>query len=301
MERSEGERAPGLRSMTGFGAARSADGLLEVEVRTVNQRHLKVTVRAPEALSGLVPRLEELVRERLARGSVVVSVRRSDSLAGSAYRLDVALLERLYRELTAAAQRLSAEPPTLGQVALIPGVVRPEEQSEDREALQQALEGALREALGRVDAMRAAEGAGIARMLEEAAGEILRLADAVAARGPDAMREQAERFQTRLQQLLSDRSHTLDAGALAREVALLSERVDVSEELQRLRSHVAQLLGAVRGAGEPVGRKLEFLAQELHREANTMASKSHDSTLVETVLAIKLRVEQVREQVANVE
>ena len=287
--------------MTGFGAARSADGLLEVEVRAVNQRHLKVVVRAPEALSGLVPRLEELVRERLARGSVVVSVRRSDALAGSAYRLDVALLERLYQELVAAAQRLSAEPPSLGQVALIPGVVRPEEQAEDLEALQQALEGALREALGRVDAMRAAEGAGIARTLEEAAAEILRLAEAVAARGPEAMREQAERFQSRLEQLLADRSLALDAGALAREVALLSERVDVSEELQRLRSHVAQLLGAVRGAREPVGRKLEFLAQELHREANTMASKSHDTALVETVLAIKLRVEQVREQVANVE
>lgn len=300
MERAAAGRTPGLRSMTGFGAARSPDGLLEVEVRAVNQRHLKVVVRAPEALSGLVPRVEELVRERLSRGAAGVTVRRSEALEGAAWRLDAALLERLWGELRSVAQRLGTEPPGLGQVALIPGVVRAEERAEDPEAMEQALAAVLREALDRVEAMRQAEGAGVARALEEAGAEVLRLADAVEARGPEAMREQSERFQARLQQLLGDRS-VLDPSSLAREVALLAERVDVSEELQRLRSHVAQLRQALLAPREPVGRKLEFLAQELHREANTMASKSHDSALVETILAIKLRVEQVREQVANVE
>ena len=287
--------------MTGFGSARSPDGLVEVEVRAVNQRHLKVQVRAPEALSGLVPRLEEIVREHLVRGAVVVTVRRSEALSGSAYRLDAALLKRLHGELTAVAQELAVDPPGLGQVALIPGVVRADEQAEDTEALSGVVEATLREALGRVDAMRAAEGAGIARALEEAGREILRLAAAVATRGPVAMKEQVERFQSRLTQLLADRSVAVDPGALAREVALLAERVDVSEELQRLRSHVAQMEQALAAPREPIGRKLEFLAQELHREANTMGSKSHDSALVETILAIKLRVDLIREQVQNVE
>jgi uncharacterized protein (TIGR00255 family) len=287
--------------MTGFGAAHVTHGAarLEVEVRAVNGRHLKVVVRMPEALMSLAPQLEELIRGRLTRGAVHAQVRVGGSLGGGGAQLDVALLKRFHAELTGVARDLGADPPRISEVALLPGVVREDLAHDAAEELWPALARATGEALDGLEAMRRQEGQGIAQDLRQTAEKILELGRQVDARAPEAVREAGARLRQRVKQLLEDAP--IDAGELARETALLADRSDISEEAQRLRSHVEQLLAALDDGEGPVGRKLEFLAQELLREANTMASKVHDTALVQLILAIKLHVERIREQVANVE
>ena len=293
----------GLRSMTGYGGAQvERDGVvLGVEVRAVNHRHLKVSVRVPELLGGLVAMAEERIRARLSRGTVWVTIRVDGRPAGAAARLDEAALRRLYAELSRVASELGAEAPTLGEVAALPGVVLDGEPLEDAKALHPLAQDALDQALTAMVTMRVREGEGLAAALLATAGELDALTARVEAGHPAAIQQQADRLRARINALL-DEPDRLGARDLAREVALISDKADISEELQRLRSHVSQLRDTVTTAGAaPVGRKLEFLAQELVREANTMASKTHDSALIEVILAIKLAVERVREQLANVE
>lgn len=293
----------GLRSMTGFGIAHAAHGAahLEVEVRSVNGRHLKVVARVPEALSGLVPRLEDLVRARITRGAVHLTVRVTGSLEAGGPQVDVELLKRFYATLANAARDLGAEAPRIGEVALLPGVVREDVTHDAAEEVWPTLERLGGEALDGLEAMRLQEGQGIAEDLRQTARRIRDLVGEVEALVPEVVREQGNRLRARIEQLLKDAQHALDPGELARETALLADRGDISEEVQRLRSHIEQLVQVLDHADGPVGRKLEFLAQELLREANTMASKAHDTQLVHRILAIKLDVERIREQVANVE
>ncbi len=292
----------GLRSMTGFGVASAEAGGLrvEVEVRSVNHRHLKLSARVPEPLTALIPRIEERVRGQVTRGTVYLTVRSADASGGGAFALDVPLLRRFYEQLTQLAGELGAPPPSLAEVAQLEGVVRTGEASPELEAVWPAVEAAVDQALAAVLAMRRAEGAALAVELGAIADQIEALAGTLEANLPAALAEQQRRLRERVEALLADQEVRLEPHALARELALLGDKGDIAEELQRLRSHVAQLRAALAAEG-PIGRKLEFLAQELLREANTMASKTHDSALVETILAIKLQVERVREQVANVE
>lgn len=293
----------GLRSMTGFGTAHASHGAahLEVEVRSVNGRHLKVVARLPEALSGLAPQLEDLVRGRLTRGAVHVTVRAAGSLESGGPQVDVELLKRLHAALTGAARDLGAEPPRIGEVALLPGVIREDVARDAAQEVWPTLERLANAAIDGLEAMRRQEGQGIADDLRATAGRIGELVGEVERLVPEVVREQGSRMRARIEQLLKDAQHALDPGELARETALIADRGDISEEVQRLRSHVEQLLQALDHSDGPVGRKLEFLAQELLREANTMASKAHDTQLVHRILAIKLDVERIREQVANVE
>jgi uncharacterized protein (TIGR00255 family) len=289
--------------MTGFGVAQAAHGAsaqLEVEVRSVNGRHLKVMARVSDPLLALLPQLEELVRSRTARGALHLQARLSGSLDGAGAQIDAALLRRFFVTLQAAARDLGAEPPRISEVALLPGVVREDLARDAAQEAWPALEQATCAALDQLEAMRKQEGLGIAQDLRQTCEAILELAKQVEARAPEVVRDQGARLRGRIEQLLSEAQRTLDPGVLARETALLADRSDVSEEVQRLRSHVEQLLSTL-GEDGPVGRKLEFLAQELLREANTMASKAHDTSLVQLILQIKLHVERIREQVANVE
>lgn len=298
--------AAGLRSMTGFGSARAEASVaeqelrLEVEVRSVNHRHLKLHTRVPEGLVGLIPQVEELVRARAARGTIYLTARQTSRASQTSYRLDRELLIRFHQELATAAGELGVDPPDLGRAALLPGVVREEEVRAEAQAVWPALSAAVDEALGLLDAMRLEEGRGIAANLQQVLTEMGGHADAVEAAAPQAVQDQAERLRARVRALL-DEPGELDPQALAREVALLADKSDISEELQRLRSHIDQIANTLAGSSGPVGRKLEFLTQELMRESNTMANKSHDTVLIDTILEIKLCVERIREQVANVE
>ncbi len=295
--------------MTGFGRAtrETPDETFEVEVRAVNNRSLKVQPRLSESASALAARVEQHVRETIDRGTIYVNVKHRRRGGSTAYKLDQTLLKAYVEQLRDVEKALlptgaRPAPFTLAEAAALPGVVSLDDALEgDLEAFWERLKAPLDEAIRDLVAMRREEGKGIAHDLESLAARILQLAQAVEGRVEGAVEDYRAKLRARIDKLLKGTGIPIPEADLARELAMFADRSDISEELQRLRSHVTQLRATLAGNGEPVGRKLEFLAQELLREANTMASKSHDTSLVSSVLEIKLEVEKVREQVQNVE
>ncbi|MCA8924359.1 MAG: YicC family protein [Planctomycetes bacterium] len=290
-----------LRSMTGFGAGR-ADGpggdAVEAELRCVNHKHFRLTSRVPDVLLSASRGVEALLKEELKRGSATLNLRYSwGSSSGARYELDEATLLRFMGQLEKVASELGQGPPNVAQAALLPGVVSPSE-GPDGATLTPVVEEAVRKALAELVRMREQEGAALARDLDQALSAIEVEVQAIEARRGPASKEQAARLLERVTQLLEGRQ--VAAGDLARETALLAEKADVAEELVRVRSHLEQFREALE-SGALVGRRLEFLAQELHREANTMASKNADTQLLQHVLELRIWVDRVREQAANVE
>lgn len=291
-----------LASMTGFGAGRAEAELesgrytCDVEARSVNGRHLKLSVRVPDELSSLVPKIEALVRAAVSRGTVYLTLRLTDA-GGIEGRLDEDALKTLYRKLQKLGDVTDAAP-RLDVLCLAPGVFRDASGSVDADSLWPSVEEACRQAVKELVAMRATEGAGLASDLRQIAAELRTEADAIEAAAPAAVEALAERLRARIAELLGDAE--LSPGDLAREVALLADKADISEELQRLRSHLDQVESAL-DKGGPSGRRLEFLAQELGREANTLTNKCRDDALIQRALELKLGVERFKEQVANLE
>jgi uncharacterized protein (TIGR00255 family) len=288
--------------MTGFGSgrARVQDEELTVELKSLNHKFCEVKVRLPRELSALEPLVTKAVKDRLARGAVEVSVRRqTPGATASAPQVDLALAREYHRALTELAQAISSrEPIALRDVASLPGVLRIEERGIDAESAQRALEQALAEALEKIGEMRVKEGEAIRADLEAR----LALLEAGAARlealAPRQVAEYRKRLEDRLAELA--RGVALDPQRLAQEVAYMAERTDVAEEMTRLRSHFGQFRALI-ASGEPAGRKMDFLVQEMHREVNTTGSKSQHPEISNNIVAMKAELERVREQVQNVE
>jgi uncharacterized protein (TIGR00255 family) len=287
--------------MTGFGAGHGASGgeELDVEVRSVNHKFCEVKIRAPRELAALELDAAKAVKERLARGGVEVSLRRPGPAGGLAPRVDVALAESYARAFAEIAARLGLSGgPTLADVLGADGVVRLEERAVDVEAARLALREALGAALDALVAMRAREGEALGKDLSGRLAHVEELVGRVAELVPAAIAAHEARLQERVQELA--RGVTLDPARLAQEIAILADRTDVTEEITRLRSHVGQVR-ALLSSGEPAGRKLDFLVQEMHREVNTIGSKSQSAEIATAVVEMKAEVERMREQVQNVE
>jgi uncharacterized protein (TIGR00255 family) len=299
--------------MTGFGravheepagSASPTTRRFEVEVRTVNHRTLKVVTRLPERLQTLTTDVESLAKERLARGTVYVTVDLRSAEPAYAYRLNRAVLLRYVADLEAARRDCDLAgiaPLALERVALLPGAIESAPAVEDDPA---ALRGRLLEVCGRaidaLDEMRRVEGEALAADIKTRRSAIEVFLANVKTRIPSSLMEYRARLTERIQMLLKGTGTAPAEADLLREVAHFADRTDISEEAARLESHLKQLDAALGEAG-PVGRKLDFLAQEMLREANTMGAKTQDSALVKDVLAIKLEVDKIREQVQNVE
>jgi uncharacterized protein (TIGR00255 family) len=290
-----------IRSMTGFGAGRAErEGEeIDVEVRSVNHKFCEVKVRTPRELAALELEAARLVKERLARGGIEVALRRTGGASGFAPRIDAGLAEsyaRAFRELQA---RLGL-PGTLSLADVIgaDGVVRLDERTVDLDAAREAMRRALGAALDALVEMRAREGEALARDLAGRLATLERSVASIEALAPQSVEHHRARLAERVQEL--SRGVPLDPGRLEQEVALLADRTDVTEELTRLRSHVAQVRGLLELA-EPAGRKLDFLVQEMHREVNTIGSKSQSAEIAAIVVTAKAEVERMREQVQNVE
>ena len=291
-----------LRSMTGFGAAASeANGTaLRVEVRSVNHRHLAVKLRLPEALADLEPDVEERVRAKCERGTVTVHLALERPADAAPARVDRELARRYARELTSLAGELGL-PPTLSLDALVtlPGVLSEDGVEEDKERAHAVALQLVDEALARMLAMRAAEGGALAADLRKNAAALAKLAERIRKRMPGIVRAHRAALAKRVQALLGGKVPVSSAD-LAREIALQADRLDVSEELARLASHLAQLESFVAKGGR-IGRQLDFLVQEIFREVNTIGSKCSDATVAHWVVEAKTHVERLREQVQNVE
>ena len=297
-----------IRSMTGFGrVAFEVEGAgFALEIRTVNHRHVDVSVRLPRLLSRVEPLVRERARGRFDRGKVDVSV----SLVSSNTQGVPTHLE-LDRDVAARYVAFAAElgrahdlPGELDVATLVslPGVARAVEQELGEEALEAALRVALDQALDQVDAMRESEGAALERELRARLAAVSALVEELEARAEEVVEAAKERLRKRAEQLRHE-AGVLDEARLHQEIVIAADRLDVREELVRLHSHVEQF-GAVlaRGdAGSPVGRRLEFLLQEMGREANTLGSKSAGAEAAHRVVDLKTEIERIREQVLNVE
>lgn len=290
-----------IRSMTGFGAGRGehAEEAVDAEIRSVNHKYCEVKVRLPRELASLEHEVVRAVKERIARGGIDVTLRRSGSSGGLAPRVDVALAESYARSFADIRARLALPGAvTLAEVLAAEGVVRLEERTVDVEAAREAIRRALAGGLDALLEMRAREGEVLARDLGGRLGAVEAILARVAELVPRVVEHHRVRLAERVEEL--SRGIALDPARLAQEVALFADRTDVTEETTRLRSHIGQVR-ALLGVAEPAGRKLDFLVQEMHREANTIGSKSQSAEIAALVVAMKAEIERMREQVQNVE
>ena len=287
-----------LKSMTGFARAERTTpaGLLAWEIRSVNHRYLEVGLRVPEELRGLESDFRRAIGTAARRGKVDASFYvRPGPAAGRELALDSDLLDALIERAGAVRRRLGTEG-RIDAVDLLrwPGVVR--EAERDAAGLAAAATELLAEALAAFTASRASEGERIAQMLRSRASQVTGIIGAIATRLPEVQSRIRAKMQERLVALRAE----VNPERLEQEVAILLQKMDVAEELDRLGSHVDELSSTL-ASGDAVGRKLDFLMQEFNREANTLSSKSQDVETTRQAVELKVLIEQMREQVQNVE
>lgn len=292
-----------LHSMTGFGRAAGENGRYRVAVTawSVNHRHLDLALRLPDLLRPEEQRLRRLLARRLQRGRVEMRFA-VEPLSGSPVTVEIR--EEVVRALQAAARGLAADgllsaELRLGDLVRLPDTVRVaagEEAWDEQDG--RLLAEVCGAALDQLEGARRAEGTRLAGALSDLAGELERLVGELEARREEARQALAERTAARIAELLAGAA--LPAERLAQEVAVLAERSDVQEELDRLAAHLAQLRQLL-GRDGALGRRLDFLAQEIGRELNTLGAKCRDTEMVQTVLDAKVVTEQIREQARNVE
>ncbi len=293
-----------IQSMTGYGVVEHVeeDVSYVLEIRGVNHRYLKVSIKVPDRWQFLEGAIERVLRDRLSRGSVacVLRVRSENDLGPCSINTAVlqSYVDRLAKVQVPAGAQATID---FGSVLLIPGVTELPETDDETRQRQKALVETLTARL--VDAlikMRREEGKALREALLESCGVIQGRLSGVAQRAPLVVGEYHERLKTRVAQLMAAGGFELQEEGLMREVAIFAERCDISEEVTRLHSHLDQFLELC-DREEPVGRTLEFLAQEMLREANTIASKSNDAVIARHVVEIKGLIDRLKEQVQNVE
>lgn len=293
-----------IKSMTGFARTEGHAGHVAWvwELRAVNGRGLDLRLRLPPGYEPLEPRVREAAGRSLVRGNVSINLNIKRSEGVTQIRLNEAALGQVLAALEAVRARVGGETPRADQILAMRGVLEVAEGEDDPDAIrarQEELMAGLAAALDRLNAMRAEEGARLAAVLAAQLSSIEALVAQVAAspaHTPEAMRQ---KLKDQLARVLGETSQ-LDEARLYQEAALLATRADVEEELKRLGAHIAAAR-ALLMAKEPSGRRLDFLAQEFNREANTLCSKSADTEITRIGLELKAVIDQMREQVQNIE
>ncbi len=290
-----------ILSMTGYGEVqRSVDGVsYALELRSLNNRYFKASIKLPEHLSVFEPEVEKQLRERLTRGTVSYSLRVRDTRASAAQEVNVAALQS-YVDQLAMVKPNAAVRVDIGAMLELPGVIQPPEITEkEYERLGKLVEAMTVEGLDKLMEMRRTEGEALRDDLLKQCESIRSHLGAVQQRSPAVLEEYHQRLLNRTNDLLSNSTLELKLDDLRREVALYAERSDINEEISRLSSHLDQFAKFCNG-DEAAGRKLEFLAQETLREANTIGSKSNDADIAYHVVEIKGAIDRLKEQVQNV-
>jgi uncharacterized protein (TIGR00255 family) len=291
-----------IRSMTGYGRAEVTGTrlALAVECKSVNHRHLDIALKLPRAIGTLEPDVRRLIQAAVVRGRIDVSV--SSVTIGTLTSL--AFDMKLAREYTEMARRMAEElqlegGPSLGWVLAQPGVIsREAEPTLSADEAWPLLEEALSRALGELEKRRDAEGAALALELLTLHAGLCTHVDTIVELAPAAVERRAARLRARIQAMLGESA--VDESRVLTEVAVWAEKTDISEELARLRTHLDQVVQQLRTGGS-VGRTLDFLAQEMNREVNTIGSKADDLEISQSVIAAKGILEKLREQAQNIE
>lgn len=291
-----------FKSMTGYGRGEAYAGgrKFTVELKSVNHRYCEVVMRLPRVMSALEDRARRLVQTRVSRGRVDGYFSTESSGGNSAaVKVDKALATSYYKAMKELKEALQLD----GEVKLkhllaMPDVLTAAEVEEDVEEWWPAVSEALEAALDQLVRMRATEGEKLVADIMKRVEIVAALNEIIRARSPVVVEEYRERLSTRLKDLIAEGS--LDEGRLVAEAALYAERSNITEETVRLESHLAQVRACLQ-SNESVGRKLDFLLQEMNREINTIASKSGDLEISRAVVEVKSELEKVREQVQNIE
>ena len=294
-------------SMTGFGEARTQTDTLAaaVEVRAVNNRYLKVTVRGTDPYPMLEPEVEKVVRRHVRRGTLLIQVRVERQAQSTGLMLNTAALRAYLRQIREACDAVGtpefAAPLSAGVLAL-PGVA-PEAARFGAPPDEEwpVVEKTLEDALAKLGSMRRDEGRAMANELLLHHRHIGDQLEMIRQHLPAVMNDYRQRILERVRQAVADAGVGVEPQHLVREVALFADRTDVNEEVTRLASHLDQFAEVVRKGDEGAGRKLEFVTQEMGRETNTLGSKAGDVTLSRYVIEIKATLEKIRELVQNVE
>lgn len=291
-----------VRSMTGYGRGEyiAEERKFTVEMKSVNHRYNDMTIKLPRSLAGLEDQIKKRIMREVFRGktdvyisfetfsAADVEVKLNEALAG-AYLEKLFLLEEKFGLLS---------PDQLSLVAKFPDVITVEKAQQEEGIIWEALSPALEEALEKFVAMRSVEGENLKQDILQKAEQIKKLVAEVKERAPLVVAEYQEKLHNRLQELLGNVD--IDPQRIATEAAIFADRSCVDEEVTRLESHLVQLRDILEGGGQ-VGRKLDFLIQEMNRESNTIASKANDLQIVKATIELKSEIEKIREQIQNLE
>jgi uncharacterized protein (TIGR00255 family) len=289
--------------MTGFGnASLQTEGVhVSSEIKSVNNRYLKISVRMPDSVARFEAEIEKLVRSRVTRGSVQLSIRVRFTSGQSEYRIDQDLLRSFQRQLAEISGDAKVNSATLGELLSLPGVVSQTELPEEFvNSLWPAVEASLKESLDHFEDFRRREGESMRQDLEKQCEVIENEGRQVALLTPQVVTEYRDKILERVRRLIGDASVNISENDVIREVALFADRCDINEEITRLRSHTEQFRRLLNGETSQ-GRKLEFIGQEMFREINTIGSKANHVTIALSVVEMKAAIERMREVLQNVE
>ncbi len=296
-----------IRSMTGFGRGEYSDDIskVTVEIRSVNHRYLDIYVKMPRRYSFAEETIKSAIKERIHRGKVEVSVSVDNvGKSDSDVRLDKELAARYYSVLSELRDSFDfgeESRVSLSLLSKMPDVIVTTPAAEDEEAMAKRLLGATEKALDDFCSMREAEGEKLAADLSARADTIQAIRDRIEKRAPEIEKEYAAKFKARVEEILGG-VYEVPEERVALEAAIFADKANITEELVRLGSHISQLRGFLGSDGrEAIGKKIDFLIQEMNREANTIGSKSNDREITSNMLELKAEIEKVREQVQNIE
>jgi len=291
-----------VRSMTGFGRGEvSRDGKeFTVEIKTVNHRYFDIFIKMPRQISFLEDRVRELVSRAISRGKIDVYITYTNY--GSDSR-QVTIDEQLAKAYVSALEQLRdmfslADDISVSLLSKCPEVLKVEQVEEDEEQLWEILKTALDDAVASLIRMRENEGEAMKKALLERADTVEGVIAKIEARAPEVPKDYRAKLTERISDLLEQQ--VVDESRIAMEVALFADRCSIDEELVRLRSHFGQMR-QILDMDQPVGRKLDFLVQEMNREINTIGSKANDLEITRYVVDVKSEIEKIREQVQNIE
>ncbi|MBQ2748087.1 MAG: YicC family protein [Firmicutes bacterium] len=293
-----------IKSMTGFGKGEFSDGKRNItaEIKTVNHRYCDITVKMPRRYSFAEDKIKNAVKEVVRRGKVDVSIM-VENIADDDInvQLNTPVAKQYYDNLKELANTFGLEDKiTLQFLATLPDVMRSVPDASDEEEITNALLAPVREAAKRLDEMRIIEGAKLAEDLEMRSGLIRDITAKIAERAPMVEKNYAEKLKERISELVEG-SITIPEDRILLEAAIFADKSNITEELVRLDSHLIQLNSIIAKSNQPDGKKLDFLVQEMNREANTIGSKANDIEITNLMLGIKAEVEKIREQVQNIE
>ncbi len=290
--------------MTGYGEAQGqANGVnYAVEIKTVNNRYYKAIIRLPEAAAFLEEDIEKLLRKNLSRGTVNYVLRLKGVSANTLFNIDEAALKTIVKKLNQVGTSAGVNGTIdIGSLLSLPGILQPTSPGKDaEEKVRKKILEISRQAIDKLKQMRAVEGKALEADLKKCCKAIKKDLERIRARSESVLKEYARKLKRRVDELLAGAKLKLDEETLAREVAVLADRSDISEEMARLVSHLQQFTDICQSDVQ-AGRRLDFISQEMLREANTIASKAYDAEIIHCVVDIKCHVDRIKEQVQNVE